>query len=106
MADCGVMSGSPPDLHMLSFLVDDMQASLGFCRRLGVAVPHGEDDAAGARVQLRMPGGFSLELGTAGSARLWHAAWRAAWRADPASAKVVIGFSCRPGEQSTSATPS
>ena len=36
-----------------------------------------------------MPGGFSLELDTAESARLWHAGWRA----DPASAGVVIGFS-------------
>jgi len=51
-------------------------------------VPDGED-AAGYHVQLRMPGGFSLELDTAESARLWHAAWRA----DPASASVVVGFS-------------
>jgi uncharacterized glyoxalase superfamily protein PhnB len=36
-----------------------------------------------------MPGGFSLELDTAESARLWHAGWRA----DPASVGVVIGFS-------------
>jgi Glyoxalase/Bleomycin resistance protein/Dioxygenase superfamily len=35
-----------------------------------------------------MPGGFSLELDTAESARLWHAGWRA----DPAGAKVVLGF--------------
>ncbi len=88
MADCGVMSTSAPDLHMLNLVVDDMRASLDFYRRLGVAVPDGED-AAGAHVQLRTPGGFSLELDTAESARLWHAAWRA----DPASARVVIGFS-------------
>ena len=36
-----------------------------------------------------MPGGFSLELDTAESARLWHAAWRA----DPAGVSVVVGFS-------------
>lgn len=35
-----------------------------------------------------MPGGFSLEPGTAESARLWHAGWRA----DPASTGVVLGF--------------
>jgi len=35
-----------------------------------------------------MPGGFSLELDTAESARLWHAGWRA----DPASTRVVLGF--------------
>jgi uncharacterized glyoxalase superfamily protein PhnB len=40
-------------------------------------------------VQLRMPGGFSLELHTAESARLWHGGWRT----DPVSVGVVIGFS-------------
>ncbi|MGE5136550.1 MAG: VOC family protein [Gemmatimonadota bacterium] len=82
------MSDIPPDLHMLNLVVGDMPASLEFYRRLGVAVPGG-GDAAGAHVQLRMPGGFSLELDTAESARLWHAAWRAG----PASPTVVIGFS-------------
>ena len=66
------MSDRPPDLHMLNLVVGDMSASLDFFRRLGIAVPLGED-AAGARVQLRMPGGFSLELDTAESAQLWHA---------------------------------
>lgn len=56
-------------------------------------MPEGED-AAGAHVQLRMPGGFSLEPGTAESARLWHAGWRA----DPARVRVVIGFS-RPARE-------
>jgi uncharacterized glyoxalase superfamily protein PhnB len=82
------MSDSPPDLHMLNLVVEDMAASLDFYRRLGIAVPRAED-AAGPHVQLRMPGGFSLELDKAESARLWHAAWRA----DPASVNVVIGFS-------------
>jgi hypothetical protein len=36
-----------------------------------------------------MLSGFSLELDTAASARRWPAAWRA----DPASLRVVIGFS-------------
>jgi catechol 2,3-dioxygenase-like lactoylglutathione lyase family enzyme len=81
------MSENAPDLHMLNVVVADMPASLDFYRRLGVAVPDGED-IAGAHVQLRMPGGFSLELDTAESARLWHAGWRA----DPGSVGVVIGF--------------
>jgi catechol 2,3-dioxygenase-like lactoylglutathione lyase family enzyme len=100
-----VMSESAPDLHMLNLIVGDMPASLDFYRRLGVAAPAGESVAAGraaatgqaaagegapgAHVQLRMPGGFSLELDTAQSARVWHAGWRA----DPASVRVVIGFS-------------
>ena len=70
---------------MLNVIVADMAASLDFYQRLGIAVP---GDAATAHVQLKMPGGFSLELDTAESARLWHAGWRA----DPASARVVLGF--------------
>jgi hypothetical protein len=73
---------------MVNLVVSDMAASLGFFGRLGIAVPGGQD-AAGARVQPRMPSGFSLELDTAESARLWHAAWRA----DPAGVTVVVGFS-------------
>jgi catechol 2,3-dioxygenase-like lactoylglutathione lyase family enzyme len=81
----GVSSDNPADLHMLNLVVADMPATLDFYRRLGIAVPA---DAAGAHVQLRMPGSFSLELDTAESARLWHAGWRA----DPASTQVVLGF--------------
>lgn len=89
-APCGRLRGvseRPPDLHMLNLVVTDMTASLDFYRRLGVAVPEGQE-AAGAHVQLRMPSGFSLELDTAESVRLWHAAWRA----DPAGVRAVIGF--------------
>jgi catechol 2,3-dioxygenase-like lactoylglutathione lyase family enzyme len=82
------MSESVPDLHMLNLVVADMAASLDFYRRLGIAMPEGQD-AAAAHVQLRMPGDFSLELDTAESARLWHAGWRA----DPAGVRAVIGFS-------------
>ena len=82
------MSESTPDLHMLNVVVADMSASLDFYRQLGVAVPVSAA-AAGGHMQLRMPGGFSLELHTAGSARLWHGGWRT----DPVSVGVVIGFS-------------
>ena len=79
------MDERPPDLHMVNVVVHDMAASLDFYRRLGVQVA---DDAAGMHVQVRMPGGFSLELDTAESARIWHAGFRA----DPSSVGVVIGF--------------
>ena len=69
---------------MLNVIVADMAATLDFYQRLGIAVP---GDPAAAHVQLKMPGGFSLELDTAESARLWHAGWRA----NPASARVVLG---------------
>lgn len=73
---------------MINLLVGDMAASLDFYRRLGVPLPAGED-AGGAHVELGMPGGFSLELDTAESAQLWHAAWRAG----NAGSGVVLGFS-------------
>ncbi len=88
LPDCRLMSADPPDLHMLNLVVTDMPASLAFYRRLGVAVPDGDEDA-GVHVQLRMPSGFSLELDTPESARVWHAGWRE----DPESVSVVVGFS-------------
>ena len=77
-----------PDLQTLNVLVSDMAASLDFYRRLGVPVQQPDGDGPGAHVELKMPGGFSLELDAGDSARLWHAGWRA----DPSSVRVVIGF--------------
>jgi catechol 2,3-dioxygenase-like lactoylglutathione lyase family enzyme len=81
------MGGDAPDLHMLNVVVADMAASVEFYRRLGV-VATDAIDTSGVHVQLRMPSGFSLELDTAESARVWHAGFRA----DPAGVGVVIGF--------------
>jgi hypothetical protein len=82
------VSHSAPVLLILKLAVADMAASLDFFRWLRIPVPEGQD-AAGDHVQLRMPGGSSLELDTAESARLWHAGSPA----DPAGMRVVIGFS-------------
>jgi uncharacterized glyoxalase superfamily protein PhnB len=82
------MSEGVPDLHMINVVVGDMEASLEFYRRLGVEVPDGAA-AGGPHAEMKMPGGVSLELDTAESARLWHAGWRS----DPSSVHVVIGFS-------------
>jgi len=76
---------------MVNLVVADMRASLDFYDRLGVAIPAGED-ASAPHGQLKMPGGFSLELDTAESARIWHAGWRA----DPTRAYWPLSFSpCR-----------
>lgn len=80
------MDDARPDLHMLNVVTDDLAASLAFYRRLGVAVPEvGADDV---HVELRQPGGFSLEVDGHGSARIWHAGFRS----DPASVGLVLGF--------------
>ncbi|MGH9232799.1 MAG: VOC family protein [Acidimicrobiales bacterium] len=81
------MSDATPELHMLNLVVGDSVASVDFYRRLGVELPSGEEPS-GVHVAMRTPGGFSLELDTAESVRLWHAGWRA----DPASTRMVIGF--------------
>jgi catechol 2,3-dioxygenase-like lactoylglutathione lyase family enzyme len=72
---------------MLNVVVRDMDVTVEFYRRLGVVLGDAEEMSS-PHVQLRMPGGFSLELDSAESARLWHAGWRA----DPSSVGVVIGF--------------
>ena len=80
------MSEQSPKLVQLNLLVDDMAASLDFYRRLGVGTA---DEEGGPHVELSLPGGLGLELDTMESVRLWHAGVRA----DPASGRVVIGFS-------------
>jgi hypothetical protein len=82
------MSDSAPDLRMLNIVVADRSASIDFYRRVGIVLPDGEDTTR-VHVELRMAGGFSLELDTEHSARIWQAAWRT----DPASVGVVVGFS-------------
>jgi uncharacterized glyoxalase superfamily protein PhnB len=82
------VSDDAPDLQTVNLLVSDMAASMAFYRRLGVPLPAG-DDAASAHVEVTMPGGFSLELDTAESAQLWHAAWREG----NTGTGIVLGFS-------------
>jgi len=60
-----------------------MSASLDFYRRLGAVSPEN-----GPHVELNLADGFTLELDTMASARLWHAGVRE----DPATGRVVIGF--------------
>jgi len=80
------MSDQPPKLTQLNLLVDDMRASLDFYRRLGVAAAA---TASEPHAELSLPGGFTLELDTVDTARIWHAGVRA----NPGSGRVVIGFS-------------
>ncbi|HEY7259863.1 MAG TPA: VOC family protein [Trebonia sp.] len=81
------MSEGSPRLTQLNLMTRDMRASLEFYRRLGVEDASQQEE--GPHAELSMPGGLTVELDTAESARIWHAGVRA----DPASSHVVIGFS-------------
>jgi catechol 2,3-dioxygenase-like lactoylglutathione lyase family enzyme len=82
------MSEGTPRLTQLNLMTRDMRASLEFYRRLGVE-DASQQAEEGSHAELSMPGGLTVELDTAESARTWHAGVRA----DPASGRVVIGFS-------------
>jgi uncharacterized glyoxalase superfamily protein PhnB len=77
------MSDGPPKLAQLNLVVGDMTASLDFYRRLGAVSPD-----SGPHAELSLPDGFTLELDTVESARLWHAGVRE----NPATGRAVIGF--------------
>ena len=62
------MSDELADLHKFN-IVGDIAAGLDFYGRLGMVVSQGEE-MIGARVALKMPGGFSLELDAPQSARM------------------------------------
>jgi uncharacterized glyoxalase superfamily protein PhnB len=80
------MSREPPKLAQLNLVVDDMRASLDFYRHLGAGTAETE---SGPHAELSLPGGFTLEMDTVESSQQWHAGVRA----DPASGRVIIGFS-------------
>jgi uncharacterized glyoxalase superfamily protein PhnB len=79
------MSEEPPKLAQLNLMVDDLPATVEFYRRLGVTT----SAESGAHAVLDLPDGFIAELDTVRSAAVWHAGVRA----NPASGRVVIGFS-------------
>jgi uncharacterized glyoxalase superfamily protein PhnB len=79
------MSEEPPKLAQLNLLVDDLPAAVEFYRRLGVTA----SADSGPHAELNLPDGFLVELDTVRSAKVWHAGVRA----DPATGRVIIGFS-------------
>ena len=85
------MSSEPPKLAQLNLVVGDLRASLDFYRHLGAG---GAETESGPHAGLSLPGGFTLEMDTVESSRMWQAGVRA----DPASGRVVIGFS-RPSRE-------
>lgn len=66
-------------VDQLNLVAQDMDATLAFYRRLGLAIdPPGEwPPGSGARHgEAVMPDGFRLEFDNVPMARIWHAGWR------------------------------
>jgi catechol 2,3-dioxygenase-like lactoylglutathione lyase family enzyme len=79
---------APPVLAQLNLVVADMAASVAFYRRLGLHVDDTRPFSA-HHVEVRMPGGFILELDSVEFAKRWDTGWRGGH----GSGRNVIGFS-------------
>lgn len=79
-----------PVLGGLNLVVEDMEASLAFYRRLGVDIPEGSiwrTDSGGHHVDLTMSNGFGFDLDSESLAQDYNAGWT------PQSPRCLIGFS-------------
>ncbi len=78
---------APPVLAQLNLVVADMVASVAFYRRLGLTIDDSNPWSA-HHIDVRMPGGFSLDLDSIEFAKRWNAGWHG----QPGAAHAVIGF--------------
>jgi catechol 2,3-dioxygenase-like lactoylglutathione lyase family enzyme len=89
------MAGPRPVFNQINVVCSDVDASLAFYRRLGVAIPDGMvwRTATGAHHVGPIPGDAgdtpSIDLDSAAFARHWNAGWKG--RGDIAG-RVVVGF--------------
>jgi predicted lactoylglutathione lyase len=73
----------PAAFSQLNLVVRDLEATLAFYRRLGVAVEAGP----GGHASVTLPNGVALEFDTAEFVGLWDAGWRGA-----TGGSTVLGF--------------
>ena len=67
-----------PVLDQINLVVDDMDATLAFYRRLGVDVPAAHSDPSfGAHTSAQFPNGMDLDFDDKQLAALYSAGWRA-----------------------------
>jgi len=72
---------SEPDVRVdqLNLVVDDMETTLAFYRRLGLTIDSPGEWPAGSgalHAEVGTPDGFRLEFDNVAMARIWHAGWR------------------------------
>jgi catechol 2,3-dioxygenase-like lactoylglutathione lyase family enzyme len=73
------MADRTPRLDQLNLVVDDMEATLAFYRRLGLTVdtPGEWPPGSGAlHAEVHQPDGVRVEFDNVAMARIWHAGWR------------------------------
>jgi len=82
-----------PQFDQVNVVVRDMDATLAFYRKLGLAVPDGGYEwppGSGAKhVDVKFPSGVRLEFDNIPMAKLWHAGWREHGH----GSKTVLGVS-------------
>ena len=78
----------PPVLNQLNIVVRDMEASVEFYRRLGLAVDPPPGQWAAHHVEVKLPGDITIELDSTASAKIWNKG------AQPlvGNRSVIIGF--------------
>ena len=85
------MSKSTPTLSGLNLVVQDMEATLAFYRRLGLQIPDTavwRTESGVHHVAVSMPNGIDLDFDSAQLARSYNAGWTAEGRS-----RSVLGFS-------------
>ena len=66
-------------VDQLNLVVDDMETTVAFYRRLGLTVERPREWPAGSgalHAEATTPDGFRLEFDNVAMARIWHAGWR------------------------------
>jgi catechol 2,3-dioxygenase-like lactoylglutathione lyase family enzyme len=85
------MPDATPRVDQLNLVVDDMEATLAFYRRLGLPIDTPGEWPAGSgalHAQASTPDGMRLEFDNLAMARIWHAGWRAG---PDAGTNTVVG---------------
>lgn len=76
-----------PLLNQLNLVVADMDATVGFYRRLGLTI---EAEPGAEHVNVLLENGFRLEFDTTQFAPMWDSGWRSP--GDSSRGGVVLGF--------------
>ena len=91
------MTQGPFTLNQLNLVVRDMDATVAFYRRLGLAI---EADSGAEHVAVTLPNGLLLEFDTTAFVQQWDGGWMA-----ERAARLSSAFPCRHAKRSMPSTP-